>query len=123
MNDYYDNYKPASFTEWGIWDVEDSETFFDGDITWCYLNYGNRLSDVYERIGNISKGLNYLESFVFFRMYNFDPTSDFGTYISGTFGLVNTNLTLKDRGEKVHEIITGSTNHSGIVAILNGMRA
>lgn len=124
MNDYYDNYKPAAFTEWGIWDVENSEEFYDGDITWCYLNYGNRLSDVYERIGNISKGLNYLESFVFFRMYNFDPNpSDFGTYISGTFGLVNTNLTLKDRGEKVHEIITGSTNHSGIVAILNGMRA
>ena len=124
MNDYKDNYKPASFTEWGVWDMEGAlETYYDPEIVraWAYINSNNRLTPVCQRICEIASNLNYLDSFMYFRMLDFEPNGSYPSYMQGTYGLVYTNLTLKDRGKAMHTIITGSSNHSGINAVLLGM--
>jgi len=125
MNQHYDNYKPASFTEWGMWDMEGAlDTYEDPEIirAWAYINNNNRLTPVCERTCEMASGLSYLDSFMYFRMYDYEPTpTNYVTYMRGTYGLVYANKTLKDRGAAMHRIITGSNDHSGIAAVLSNM--
>ena len=124
MNQYHDNYKPASFTEWGMWDMEgilDSYPNPEAARAWAYFNNNNRLTGVCERTCELALNLNYLDSFMYFRMFDYEPNpSSYVSYMQGTFGLIYTNLTLKDRGKAMHTIISGSTNHNGINAVLSG---
>ena len=125
MNESKDNYKPSAITEWGIWDMEGAlESYPDPEVVraWAYINSNNRLTPVCQRICEIASGLNYLDSFMYFRMYDFEPNvSNFASYMQGTFGLVYSDLTLKDRGKAMHTIITGSSNHSDVISTLSGM--
>lgn len=120
MAGHGDTKKSVAITEFGFSDMNGTT-----DSHWKYVNRNNRFNTIATNMMNKINSLNYIETLIWFRMFDFqigDPASAFGGCLEPNFGLIETDKTLKELGKVLYQLWNGgSTDYSNITSYLSTM--
>ena len=121
MGSYGDSKKTIAITEFGFSDMKGTT-----DSNWKHANDNNRYNTVASNMMTKINSLNYIETLIWFRMFDFpigDPSSAFGGCLEPNFGMIETDKTLKELGKKLYQLWNGgSTNYTAINNYLSTMK-
>lgn len=120
MGQHNDIKKGIAITEFGLSDMSGTT-----DSYWRYMNYNNRLNTIANKIFSKLNSINYITTFIWFRLFDFPVGDDKAAFacLEPNFGLVETDKTLKELGKIVYQYFNnGSTDYSLINAFLSTMK-